>query len=140
MQFSKASKSVKIGGVVFELTSSGSFKNTEGWLKKLAKSDFYSKMDEYGRRGVMALSSATPVDSGETATSWYYEIARKNGYTSIEWRNSHMAGSTPVAILLQYGHGTGTGGYVQGRDFINPAIQPVMDKIAADVWKVVTSG
>lgn len=125
---------------MFELTSSGSFKNTEGWLKKLAKSDFYSKMDEYGRRGVMALSSATPVDSGETATSWYYEISRKNGYTSIEWRNSHMAGSTPVAILLQYGHGTGTGGYVQGRDFINPAIQPVMDKIASDVWKVVTSG
>jgi hypothetical protein len=124
---------------VFELSSSGSFKNTEDWLKKLAKSDFYSKMDEYGRRGVQALSSATPVDSGETATSWYYEIVRKQGYTSIEWRNSHMAGSTPVAILLQYGHGTGTGGYVQGRDFINPAIQPIMDQIAADVWKVVTS-
>lgn len=125
---------------MFELTSSGSFNNTETWLKKLAKSNFYNKMDEYGRRGVQALSSATPVDSGETATSWYYEIVEKNDYTAIEWRNSHMAGSTPVAILLQYGHGTGTGGYVQGRDFINPAIQPVMDKIAADVWKVVTGG
>lgn len=124
---------------MFELTSSGSSKKTEDWLKKLAKSDFYSKMDEYGRRGVQALSSATPVDSGETASSWYYEIVRKNGYTSIEWRNDHMAGSTPVAILLQYGHGTGTGGYVQGQDFINPAIQPIMDQIAADVWKVVTS-
>jgi hypothetical protein len=124
---------------MFELSSSGSFNKTEDWLKKLARSDFYSKMDAYGRRGVMALSSATPVESGETAQSWYYEIVRKDGFTSIEWRNSHMAGPTPVAILLQYGHATGTGGYVQGRDFINPAIKPIMDEIAADVWKVVTS-
>lgn len=125
----------------FRLSSRGSWKNTESWLSKVMQDNIFPQLDEYARRGVAALSAATPVESGSSANSWYYEIVRKNGRTSIEWRNDYMAGETmtPVVILLQYGHGTGTGGYVQGRDFINPAIQPIMDQIAADVWKAVTS-
>lgn len=123
---------------MFSLTYRGSDK-TEAYLAKLARADIMSKLDQYGRMGVVALSSATPVESGETAAAWYYEVVRNRGSFSIEWRNSHAADGTPVAILLQYGHGTGSGGYVQGRNFINPAVQPIMDQIAADVWKVVTS-
>jgi hypothetical protein len=126
--------------VGFELSSKGSFK-TEAWLQKVMRENIFPQIEEYARRGVAALSAATPVESSASANSWYYEINRKGGGVTIEWRNDHMAGDTgtPVVVLLQYGHGTGTGGYVQGRDFINPAIQPIMDQIAADVWKVVTS-
>jgi hypothetical protein len=126
---------------VFSLTSTGSFKKTEAFLAKAIKKDIYSRLDQYGRMGVMALSNGTPMNTGLTATSWYYKINKKGDVVTIEWRNDHMAGETgtPVAILLQYGHGTRSGGFVQGRDFINPAIKPVMDQIAADVWKVVTS-
>jgi len=88
---------------------------------------------------VTALAAATPVESGETAKAWSYKIVKQGRSHSIEWHNSHVEGGSPIAILLQYGHGTGTGGYVQGRDFINPAIQPIFDQIAADIWKVVTS-
>ena len=89
--------------------------------------------------GVAALQANTPVDSGATAASWDYRILATSRGLSIVWTNSNDAGGTPVAILLQYGHGTGTGGYVVGRDYINPAIKPVFDRIANDVWKVVTS-
>lgn len=125
----------------FRLSSKGSFK-TEAWLKKVMQDDIFPKLEEYARQGDIALAVATPVESGATANSWYHTIKKdKGGRITIEWRNDYMAGNTgtPVAILLQYGHGTGTGGYVQGRDFINPAIQPIMDQIAKDVWKVVTS-
>lgn len=124
----------------FELSSKGSFK-TEAWLKKVMQDNIFPQIEEYARRGVAALAAATPVETSASANSWYYEINRKGGSVTIEWRNDHMAGETgtPVVVLLQYGHGTGTGGYVQGRDFINPAIQPIMDQIASDVWKVVTS-
>jgi hypothetical protein len=124
----------------FQLSSRGSFK-TEAWLQKVVKDTVFPSLDEYGRQGVAALSAATPTESGATSSSWYYEIKRDRKGVTIEWRNNHMAGNSnvPVAVLLQYGHGTGTGGYVQGRDFINPAIQPIMDRIAQDVWKVVTS-
>lgn len=125
---------------MFSLSSSGTPGKTEAWLAKLKQTDIRSQLERYGQMGVDALSSATPVESGATAHSWYYKITQKGGVYSIEWHNSHQTvDGTPVAILLQYGHGTGTGGYVQGRDFINPAMRPVMDKIADEVWKVVTS-
>ena len=85
-----------------------------------------------------ALASATPVETGKTANSWYYEIKRQNGSVSIEFKNSNIKDGIPIAVILQYGHGTGTGGWVQGRDYINPAIQPIFDKIADSAWKEVT--
>lgn len=88
--------------------------------------------------GVNALSNATPVESALTASSWYYEVESRRGYHSIRWYNSNVNQGVPIAIILQYGHGTGTGGYVRGRDYINPAIRPVFDQIANEVWKEVT--
>ena len=95
-------------------------------------------LDKYGREGVAALASATPVESSLTANSWYYKIERQNGSISINFYNSNINEGVPIAIILQYGHGTGTGGWVEGRDYINPAIQPLFDKIADDAWKQVT--
>lgn len=120
----------------FSSTSSG---KTEASLKKMLDNSIFAQLSGYGAQGVAALQSATPVDEGETARSWYYEITRGAGGYSLVFRNSHVDNGAVVAILLQYGHGTGSGGYVQGRDFINPAIQPLFDKIAADSWKAVTS-
>ena len=93
---------------------------------------------QYGREGVAALASATPVDSGLTASSWYYEIINRNGTAQITFYNSNIQNGVPIAIILQYGHGTRNGGWVQGRDYINPAIQPIFDRIANDAWKEVT--
>lgn len=95
-------------------------------------------LDKYGRAGVDALSSATPVETGRTASSWSYEIKHGNGSDVIEFHNTNINEGIPIAIILQYGHGTGTGGYVEGRDYINPAIQPVFDEITESVWKEVT--
>lgn len=95
-------------------------------------------LDKYGREGVAALASATPVESSLTANSWYYKIERQNGSILINFYNSNINEGVPIAIILQYGHGTGTGGWVEGRDYINPAIQPLFDKIADDAWKEVT--
>lgn len=119
--------------------SSGSFKNTESFLGKMSKLDIMSVLNSYGRAGVVALSSATPAETGLAATSWGYEASRKGGVYSITWTNSDIENGFPVAIMIQYGYGTGTGGYVQGRDYINPALRPIFDKIASDVWKAVTS-
>lgn len=125
---------------MFSVSSTGTPGKTEAYLAKLRNTDIASQLDRYGRMGVAALSNATPVDSGASAHSWDYKIVRSGKSFTIEWHNSHVTDDgTPVVILLQYGHGTGTGGYVQGRDFINPAMRPVMDQIAAEVWKVVTS-
>lgn len=99
------------------------------------KEDF----DKYGREGVSALASATPVDSGQTANSWRYEIANINGLIKISFFNSNIQNGVPIAIILQYGHGTKNGGWVQGRDFINPAIQPIFDKITNNAWREVTN-
>lgn len=123
--------------ITFE--STGDFRNTERFLKRMNSTDLLSALKSLAQEGVRALSAATPVESGLTAASWNYEITRTKGSASITWSNSHVVAGRPVAIMLQYGHGTGTGGYVQGRDYINPAIQPVMDRIAEDLWKVVTS-
>ena len=116
----------------------GSFKNTEKFLDRAAKTRYLDILDRYGKEGVDALASATPVDSGETAQSWGYKISRNStGYT-LEFTNSHVVSGVPIAIILQYGHGTRNGGYVEGRDYINPAIQPVFDRLARESWREVT--
>lgn len=116
----------------------GDFSKLNSFLEKTKEAVKIGDLDRYGREGVAALASATPVDSGLTAKSWYYEIKRENGSVSISFHNSNIQNGVPIAIILQYGHGTGTGGWVQGRDYINPAIQPVFDKIANNAWKEVT--
>lgn len=125
---------------MLKIAVSGNFNNVEKFLERVRKGEQFSVLDQYGRQGVEALARATPVDSGLTASSWTYEVKMTKGRPSITWKNTHVVSGVPVAILLQYGHATGTGGWVQGRDYINPAIQPIFDQIAADVWKQVTSG
>ena len=116
----------------------GNFSKTMQFLVKAKKGVKLSDLDKYGREGVAALASATPVDTGETANSWYYEIVHENGTITITFNNSHIQNGVPIAVILQYGHGTGTGGWVEGRDYINPAIQPLFDKIAENAWREVT--
>lgn len=116
----------------------GDFSKLTSYLVKAKHFNFLGDLDKYGKEGVAALASATPVDSGLTANSWYYEIERKDGSATITFYNSNIQNGIPIAIILQYGHGTGTGGWVQGRDYINPAIQPIFDKIANDAWREVT--
>ncbi|MCA9367424.1 HK97 gp10 family phage protein [Candidatus Kaiserbacteria bacterium] len=119
-------------------TSTGSFNKTIRALQKISNPSLYSQLNAYGAAGVAALASATRQDTGKTAASWDYEIRTKGNVTSIIWVNNNVvAGGTNVALLLQYGHGTGTGGWVQGYDYINPAIKPVMDKIADDIWRLM---
>lgn len=121
------------------VTTRGSWDHAENWLRKLLRGDIYAKLDKYGALGVNVLSNATPVDTGETAAAWSYRIKRSSGYYSIEWTNSNINEGRPIAILIQYGHGTGWGGYVQGRDYINPAIRPIFEQMAAEAWKEVTA-
>jgi hypothetical protein len=116
----------------------GDFSKTAKYLAKAKKSARLYDLDKYGREGVAALASATPIESGETANSWYYEIERSTDSVKISFCNSNIQNGVPIAIILQYGHGTGTGGWVEGRDYINPAIQPIFDQIADDAWKEVT--
>ena len=115
----------------------GDFSKLTSYLEKAKKVVRLSTLDKYGQAGVAALSSATPVDSGETANSWYYKIEHKKGSSSISFHNSNIQNGVPIAIIIQYGHGTGTGGWVEGRDYINPAIRPIFDQIANDVWREV---
>ena len=116
----------------------GDFSKTMQFLVKAKKGVKLSDLDKYGREGVAALASATPVDTGETANSWYYEIVHENGTITITFNNSHIQNGVPIAVILQYGHGTGTGGWVEGRDYINPSIQPIFDKIAENAWREAT--
>ena len=116
----------------------GDFSKLNRYLERVKESAKIGVLDKYGREGVAALASATPVETGKTANSWYYEIKRQNGSVLIEFKNSNIKDGVPIAVILQYGHGTGTGGWVQGRDYINPAIQPIFDKIADSAWKEVT--
>ena len=115
----------------------GDFSKLTRFLERAKEVVHMGELDKYGREGVAALSSATPKDSGLTAESWYYEIENKNGRAAITFNNSNINDNVPIAIILQYGHGTGTGGWVEGRDYINPAIQPLFDKIANDAWEEV---
>ena len=116
----------------------GDFSKLTRFLEKAKNVVRIGDLDKYGREGVEALSSATPVDSGLTASSWYYKVEHTNGSAKINFYNSNIQNGVPIAIILQYGHGTGNGGWVQGRDYINPAIQPIFDKIAENAWKEVT--
>lgn len=116
----------------------GDFKNTYNFLDRVRKTDFESILKQYAEEGVQALASATPKRTGKTAASWSYEISRENGRISIYWTNDNMSDGVPVAVILEYGHGTGWGGYVQGRHYITPAIQPVFDKIAEKVREEVS--
>lgn len=117
----------------------GDFSKLNKYFERLRETAKIGALDKYGRAGVAALASATPTETGLTASSWYYEIKRQNGSVSIEFKNSNVNKGVPIAIILQYGHGTGTGGWVEGRDYINPAIQPIFDQLTADAWKEVTS-
>jgi len=125
--------------VRISLSDSGGFKKTEQFLRSLQKLPIEKLVEPQAQRGVRALSAATPIDSSRAATSWGYDIKKTANAVTITWTNSDVEGGFPVVIMLQYGHGTGTGGYVQGIDFINPAIRPIFDQIAETVWKAVTS-
>lgn len=115
----------------------GDFSKLTRFLERAKEAVRLGELDRYGRAGVAALASATPRDSGETARSWYYEIVRTKGSVTISFRNSNIQNGVPIAIILQYGHGTGTGGWVQGIDYINPAIRPIFNQIAKDAWREV---
>lgn len=116
----------------------GDFSKLTNFLERAKEVVKLGELDRYGREGVEALSSATPKDSGLTAESWYYEIVRGKGSVKISFHNSNINDGVPIAIILQYGHGTNNGGWVEGRDYINPAIQPVFDEIVNNAWKEVT--
>jgi hypothetical protein len=124
---------------MIKLTNRGSFKETIKALEHMRSGKIYDGLDQYARAGVNALDNATPVETGVTSDSWGYTIKQNKKFTSIMWTNSHEVDGAHIVILLQYGHGTGTGGYVAGRDFINPAIRPVFEEIAAAVWKNVVN-
>ena len=116
----------------------GDFSKLSRYIEKAREAAKIGILDKYGREGVAALASATPVKTGKTAISWVYEIKRQNGSVSIVFKNTNIVNGVPIAIILQYGHGTGTGGWVEGRDYINPAIQPIFDEIANKAWREVT--
>lgn len=121
------------------LTSKGDFSKTKQFFGKLMKAEYLPILEECGQQGVYALQQATPKDTGMASYSWSYAIERRKGYTTIVWTNSDVTKQgDPIVLLLQYGHGTGTGGYVQGRDFINPTMKPMFDLIADKAWKAVT--
>ena len=124
---------------MFKITQKGDFSKTEKFLKKAKDADFYKNLEKYAEIGVNALREATPIDSGLTAESWSYEIEKSKDGAGITWTNNNVNKGENIAILIQYGHGTGTGGYVHGRDYINPAMRPVFDQIAEDIWKEVTA-
>ena len=123
---------------MISIRQKGDFEKLTEYLKRVNKKAYLGDLDKFGRDGVAALASATPVDSGLTANSWYYEITNEKGSTTISFHNSNIQNGVPIAIILQYGHGTRNGGWVQGRDYINPAIQPVFDEIVNKAWREVT--
>ena len=116
----------------------GDFSKADKFLKKVKNAARIGDLDKYGQEGVDALSFATPVETGTTANSWRYEIVRKDGSVSINFLNTNIQNGVPIAIILQYGHATRNGGWVEGRDYINPAIQPIFDRIAENAWREVT--
>jgi len=119
------------------VTTHGNWNHTEAWLHRLKSNQILAAMEKYGPKGAAMLAAATPVDSGLTANSWTYEVKRGSNHFSIAWMNTNMVSGIPVAILIQYGHGTGTGGYVAGRDYINPVIKPMFDQMLAELEREV---
>ena len=124
---------------MIRITTKGDFNNTFRFLNKMSKFQINKILEKYGQMGVEALRSATPVDSGKTAESWGYEISIGKEGATIYWTNTNQNKGVYIAVILQYGHGTGTGGYIQGVDYINPAIRPVFDKIAEEAWMEVVN-
>lgn len=116
----------------------GDFSKTTNFLKRMNQRNVIGILEKYGKEGVAALASATPVDTGRTANSWYYKIEQTATSATLKFCNSNIQNGIPIAIILQYGHGTRNGGWVQGRDYINPAIQPIFDRITKDAWGEVT--
>lgn len=124
---------------IIDFNQRGDFSKFTKYLERLKNVVKIGDLDKYGKEGVQALKESTPKDSGDTAESWYYKINKKNEVISISFFNSNIQNGVPIAIILQYGHGTRNGGWVEGRDFINPSIQPIFDKIANEAWKEVTN-
>lgn len=124
---------------MFSFSSQGDFGKTLKFLAQVQKMDLGALCEAQAQKGVAALIASTPRDTGIAANSWGYKIIRSKGSVMIGWTNSDVENGFPVALMIQYGHGTGTGGYIQGRDYINPAMRPVFDQIAETVWKAVTS-
>lgn len=124
---------------MISIKQKGNFKKTEKFLKKSFGRNYISVLEKYAKEGVVALSSATPVDTGLTASSWYYEIIQNEDTVSVVWNNANIQKYVNVALILQYGHGTRNGGYVSGIDYINPALKPIFDKMAESAWKEVTN-
>ena len=124
---------------MISIRQKGDFSKLTTYLGKAKKAIKLSELEKYGQEGVAALASATPVDTGLTARSWYYTVQREGGKIAIQFNNSNIQNGVPIAVILQYGHGTRNGGWVEGRDYINPAIQPVFDKIAERAWREVTT-
>lgn len=118
---------------------SGDFKDTEAFLRKIKNKSYSNLLEMYAQRGVQALAAATPKDTGKTASSWGYEIQRSDREITITWTNSNVNKGVNIAVILQYGHGTRNGGYVKGRDYINPAIRPIFDDMVHDIWKEVNA-
>lgn len=124
---------------MIRITTSGDFKKTRKFLSKISRGGLFEDLNRFGQMGVAALSKATPIDTSLTANAWEYRIIKDKKRPGIEWYNTNKINNISIVILIQYGHATGTGGYVQGRDFINPAMRPVFDKIADEIWKKVKS-
>lgn len=123
--------------MIISVKVSGSFDKTEKYLTKLQEAKYFEIMEKYGSRGVGLLSVSTPVDQGTTARSWTYEVRRSSGHFTIVWRNTHITNGFPVAVMIQYGHGTRNGGYVTGRDYINPAIKPLFNEMISELEREV---
>lgn len=124
---------------MISIKTKGSFKKTEKLLKKSMGKNYRSILDKYGKEGVESLASMTPIETGETASSWNYEIIQNQNSLSVVWTNSHIEKGVNIALILQYGHGTRTGGWVEGIDYINPALKPIFNKLAEAAWKEITS-
>lgn len=129
---------------MIKVNVTGNFNRTEKYLRGIASKDYRSILEKYAKKGLKALIDATPVDTGVTAESWGYKIQNDKDGVTIEWYNintidgyAYGGQGTPIVILLQYGHGTGGGGYVEGYDFINPAIRPVFDELSQELWEEV---
>lgn len=123
---------------MLKLKASGNFNNSKKFFDRMSNRTYLKVLDKYGQQGVQALSSATPLGTGRTASSWSYEIHQTGGGWEIIWTNSNVNQGVNIALILQLGHGTGTGGYVAGRDYINPAIRPIFDGMADAIWEEVT--
>ena len=130
--------SIQRGDCMISFRHKGDFSKMSRFLERAKNAGRIGDLDRYGKAGVAALASATPVDTGLTASSWYYQIERKNGSVTISFNNSNVQNGVLIAIILQYGHGTRNGGWVEGRDYINPAIRPIFDQLANDAWREVT--